>query len=116
MYAIRSYYEQHLQRRFDSAGLTLSVLKGPGLSQRLYGDMTLRHSKDLDLLVPPAQLWQACELLQAEGFTLLDAPPLSEANQRLVQRHYWHLTLRHTRITSYNVCYTKLLRSCGHRI
>ncbi|WP_409421566.1 nucleotidyltransferase family protein [Pseudaeromonas sp. ZJS20] len=87
--------QQHLQRRFDAAGLTLSVLKGPGLSQRLYGDMTLRHSKDLDLLVPPAQLWQACELLQAEGFTLLDAPPLHEANRRLVQRHYWHLTLRH---------------------
>jgi hypothetical protein len=87
--------QQRLQQAFAQAQLALRVLKGPGLSQRLYGDVTIRHSKDLDLLVPVDQLWSACELLQQQGFVLQDAPPLLAANRRLIIRHYWHLTLWH---------------------
>jgi hypothetical protein len=87
--------QQRLEQAFSQAQLGLRVLKGPGLSQRLYGDTTIRHSKDLDLLVPVNQLWQACELLQQQGFVLQDAPTLQTENRRLIARHYWHLTLLH---------------------
>lgn len=88
--------QQRLEQAFSQAQLALRVLKGPGLSQRLYGDTTVRHSKDLDLLVPVDQLWQACELLQQQGFVLQDAPSLQAENRRLIARHYWHLTLLHS--------------------
>lgn len=87
--------QQRLEQTFAQAKLALRVLKGPGLSQRLYGDATVRHSKDLDLLVPVDQLWQACGVLQQQGFVLQDTPPLQTENRRLIARHYWHLTLLH---------------------
>jgi hypothetical protein len=40
-------------RAFAAAGLPILALKGPALSQQLFGDPLRRASRDLDFLVPP---------------------------------------------------------------
>lgn len=55
-------------RAFDTAGLRVIALKGPSLAGRLYGNASLRTSRDLDLLVPAAELQRARMLLADEGF------------------------------------------------
>jgi Uncharacterised nucleotidyltransferase len=43
-------------------------LKGPGLSERLYGDIGVRQVSDLDLLIEPAYLARTDALLEEMGF------------------------------------------------
>ncbi len=56
-----------LSRWFEQADIPLCVLKGPLLAQRLFGDIALRTSSDLDLLIDPASLTQADALLLSHG-------------------------------------------------
>ncbi len=52
------------------------VLKGPALSQQLYGDPAMRFSIDLDLLVDWDDFQQTQSLLRNEGYELVGpAPP-----------------------------------------
>ncbi|MFV1966089.1 MAG: nucleotidyltransferase family protein [Pirellulaceae bacterium] len=44
------------------------AFKGPGLSQRLYGDVTRRMFLDLDLLVRPADAEKLCAILYEMGY------------------------------------------------
>lgn len=44
------------------------VLKGPVLAADLYGDVSLRTSRDLDILIPIQDLDQAEELLKEQGY------------------------------------------------
>jgi Uncharacterised nucleotidyltransferase len=57
-----------LVARLDEAGIRAVPLKGPFLAEALYGDPGLRFSGDLDLLVDPAQLDEAVDLLMANGY------------------------------------------------
>jgi hypothetical protein len=57
-----------LLRVFAKASIPVAALKGPCFAQRIYGDTSLRSSRDLDLLVPRPQFAAAQALLQAEGF------------------------------------------------
>ena len=50
------------------AAVPVLVLKGPPLSQLFFGDLALRTSKDLDLLVPLEHFDQAASLIQAQGY------------------------------------------------
>jgi hypothetical protein len=59
-----------LLRLFDSAGVPVITLKGPVLSQQLYGDPGVRASVDLDLLVPPDSVERAVRVLEAQGYAL----------------------------------------------
>src|ERR1035437_6436605 len=43
-------------KSFHRAGIPVMTLKGPLLSLELYGDVGLRQSHDLDLMVKPADL------------------------------------------------------------
>lgn len=52
----------------DGAGIRHLILKGPPLSQRLYGDIAARHSKDLDILVEPQALAASHEVLTRLGY------------------------------------------------
>lgn len=45
-------------------------LKGPMLSQKIYGDPGLRHSKDLDLVIHSADVSVALTFLQSQGWEL----------------------------------------------
>jgi hypothetical protein len=49
--------------------LRILPLKGPGLARSLYGDVALRSSVDLDVLVPPDHVPQAMRLLERRGYT-----------------------------------------------
>lgn len=53
----------------ERAGIPCLEFKGgPLLSRKLYGDLAVRHCKDVDLMVPPNRLWDADAALRAEGW------------------------------------------------
>ncbi len=51
-----------------AAGLRAVTLKGPALGAALYGDLTLRTCRDLDLLVPEADLEPATLVIASSGY------------------------------------------------
>jgi hypothetical protein len=53
---------------FEARGLQLLCFKGPILAVSLYGDLSLRHFCDLDLLVPEVNISDAVELLLSAGY------------------------------------------------
>ena len=64
------------------------VLKGPMLSQKLYGDPGLRHSKDIDLEVSAENMQQACRCLQNIGYRMdKDYEMLTPRQWKALQRH-----------------------------
>jgi len=57
-----------LAAALEKAGIRAWTLKGPALSERLYGDGGIRQVADLDLLVEPASLARADALLARLGY------------------------------------------------
>jgi hypothetical protein len=51
------------------------MLKGPVLAKALYGDISLRTSKDLDILIPVEDVDKAEEILLAAGYVSTDNRP-----------------------------------------
>ena len=70
---------------FETADIPFIVLKGLPLSQRLYGDPTLRDSKDIDLLVQPCHRRAACDALTREGYSRV-GPHLTPAQHWFLDR------------------------------
>ena len=60
--------ERRISAALSGAGLRHWPLKGPGLSERLYGDIGVRQVADVDLLVEPASLARADALLAGLGY------------------------------------------------
>lgn len=54
---------------FNEDNIECVPLKGPVLSEQLYGDISLRIFSDLDILVPEKKAFQAFNLLISKGFT-----------------------------------------------
>jgi hypothetical protein len=74
-----------LQTVFDAAGISVVFFKGTTLAQLAYGSLSLKHGKDIDLLVLPDHAETAMRLLEREGYALWEpASYLSEAQRRLV--------------------------------
>jgi hypothetical protein len=59
-----------LLKVFNNAGIPVMILKGPVLSDQLYGDVGLRQSKDIDLAVELADLSRAQTCLSSLGWNL----------------------------------------------
>lgn len=57
-----------LLRRFETGGVRVLPIKGPVLTIQAYEALKLRHAGDLDLLVDPASVWEADEILIAAGY------------------------------------------------
>ncbi|MBB6671456.1 nucleotidyltransferase domain-containing protein [Cohnella nanjingensis] len=57
-----------VSRSLTKRGVRSLALKGPALARQLYGDISLRTSKDLDILIPVDDLRQAERLLQELGY------------------------------------------------
>ncbi len=72
-----------LQRLFAAAGIPLLFLKGVTLAVLAYGNIGLRHGKDIDLLVAPENATAAVTLIGRAGYRRHDPPP--ELNEALVQ-------------------------------
>ena len=58
-----------LLRVLSDAGISVIPLKGVALAESLYGDPAARVCSDLDLLVPPAHLHRAIEVILSAGYT-----------------------------------------------
>ena len=57
-----------LSRLLTANGVPAQFLKGPALAVLAYGDMTVRHSKDMDVLVPPGAVERAADTLRKAGY------------------------------------------------
>ncbi len=79
----------------DAAGIPAVPYKGPALAADVYADLGLREFGDLDLLVSPAHVQEAVEVLNACGYhSEYRLHPASEAAQ-LHSRAQYHLALEH---------------------
>lgn len=65
------------------AGVAAAVVKGPPLGALLYGQAGLRQSRDLDLLVAPADAARALDLLEGDGYARQHSPPPQASGSRL---------------------------------
>lgn len=75
------------------SGVSVLVLKGPVLAEYLYGDVALRTSKDLDLLVSPGQAEAAVRVLESLGYER-DGP--ADATLEQLKRRDHHIAYTHT--------------------
>jgi hypothetical protein len=57
-----------LAESFEEHAIDFVPLKGPALSQQLYGDLSLRRSGDLDWLIRPSDVLRVREILTAKGY------------------------------------------------
>jgi hypothetical protein len=57
-----------LRRRFDAEGLPALFIKGAAVAELAYGSQVLKHSRDVDVLVAPADAERAFEMLKRQGY------------------------------------------------
>lgn len=69
----------HLQRN----GIRAVAFKGPALAIALYGQLGLRHCRDLDILIQAEQVWDAVRILEGEGYLLAIEFPLTPQREWL---------------------------------
>ena len=79
-------------RALQAAGIPVIPLKGVCLAEAVYGNLALRQIGDVDLLVPPANLATALEVLRTLGYAA--AQPFDIEGQRQVCHHMPPLSRR----------------------
>jgi hypothetical protein len=85
-----------LQRRFDAVGIAVLFSKGAVLAQLAWHSLTVKESKDIDLLVSPAKAEAACRFLEAEGYRLQSPAKTLDTDQfRAMLRYGNGLSLVH---------------------
>jgi len=86
-----------LCRGLGRQGVRSLALKGPALARLLYGDVSLRTSKDLDILVPSRDVERAESLLQDLGYAI-DKPIPRGTGDWKWKMHHVSFTHPQTRI------------------
>ena len=81
---------------YQQAGIATLVLKGAALAYLSYPQPGLRPMRDMDLLVPKSEMYQAQQILAEMGF---DAPPTYPAG---LKSHH-HLSAANKTIEGFNV-------------
>ena len=73
-----------------AAGIRFIPLKGPLLSFRLYGDVTYRYFRDLDILIDASDIDGVRDILEADGYRAIERPWPEGigARQRLLKYHH----------------------------
>ncbi|GAC1417720.1 MAG: hypothetical protein NVSMB62_08720 [Acidobacteriaceae bacterium] len=67
--ALRSLAEMgRLLQELEAAGISVKVLKGIPLAQSVFGDLSLRATGDLDLLIPEDSILKSDQILRAAGY------------------------------------------------
>lgn len=85
-----------LVRLISSAGFPVLVVKGVALGAQAYGSISLKHSKDIDLLILPEHIAGVIALLEADQYRLTaPAPQLSAAQTALLPRYGKDASLVH---------------------
>ncbi|MFI5230601.1 MAG: nucleotidyltransferase family protein, partial [Gemmatimonadales bacterium] len=77
-----------LLRALDEDGVRALPFKGPALSLAAYGELGVRASVDLDVVVRPDDINRARECLVQLGYT--PASAMSPAQERTLQRSFGH--------------------------
>jgi len=81
---------------FSAHGIEVIPLKGLLLSQQLYSDPCIRHSKDLDLMVRPEHVDLAGRLLKEHGYTnIFPGFELGERHKRYLSTAIHHFEYLH---------------------
>jgi hypothetical protein len=77
-----------LQTLLEAAAIPSVALKGVALAQLAYGSLKVKHTHDIDLLIPPDRALAAMALLERDGYALsFPASHLGEAQRRAVVRY-----------------------------
>lgn len=83
---------EQISKLFAENEIKTLFLKGPALARHLYGDISLRTSKDLDVLVQETDLDKVDALLLASGYVKGGAPFLLNGTKRKTHHvEYVHL-------------------------
>jgi len=83
-----------LQALFEAEQVPALCIKGAALAQLAYGGQALKHCRDIDLLVSPADAERSFAILQREGYApIIPKGPLSEAQRRIVFRAHKDMEL-----------------------
>ncbi|MBT4640767.1 MAG: nucleotidyltransferase family protein [Deltaproteobacteria bacterium] len=82
---------------FNKIGIPSLLLKGVALAQQLYGDISLRPSRDIDLLIQPSQLQKANQVLKQLGYQhqYFDIEPFSPQQMRMLLKRNHHHNYKH---------------------
>ncbi len=75
---------------FDEHRIDAMVLKGPTLSQKIYNNVSMRSSKDLDILVREEQLLEAVDVLESIGFCCSAALKTSKRRKCIFNKQIAH--------------------------
>jgi len=86
---------------FNGDGITGMPIKGPLLSLELYGDIGLRQSRDLDIMVVPQDVARARACLEKMGW-------FPDASSFPMSPRQWEALLRH----EHHVGYVRAQRTC----
>ncbi|PEZ83320.1 nucleotidyltransferase family protein [Bacillus sp. AFS017274] len=65
---------EQISKLFNESDIRLLFLKGPVIAHDLYGDISLRTSKDLDIIIPMTDLEKAEEILITNGYEKENQP------------------------------------------
>ncbi|EEL48443.1 MULTISPECIES: nucleotidyltransferase domain-containing protein [Bacillus cereus group] len=82
---------ERVSKLFTKSNIRLLFLKGPVIAREIYGDISLRTSKDLDVLIEEINLKKAEEILFGLGYKREDVPTI--LNEKKWRHHhvlYYH--------------------------
>ena len=86
-------------RALEGHGIRCIVLKGAPLAWRLYGDIAIRPSRDIDILVPFEQLEKAMDILESEGYHEINVLTTRqfEIYFKNIKKNHHHLDYQHSK-------------------
>ena len=94
---------------FHDARVPVSILKGAPLSSIIHGDLTRRDPGDIDMIIPPERLLDACNTLSALGFSTEYAKLFeSEIKRKNLVRYMKDLGFAHRDRAAYVECHWRL--------
>lgn len=83
-------------RTLGDAGIVAVSIKGPPLARLAFGDASVRHCRDLDVLIAPDDVERALGVLRDAGFDLVQPADVADGDSlRLWIRMTKDLSLRH---------------------
>jgi hypothetical protein len=86
-----------ISNRLNDEGISSLLLKGPFLSQQIYGDTALRPSRDVDILVLPENIKRVNVILLNEGYRMVYPDfTLSKKQEKFYQKHKNQFAYRNT--------------------
>lgn len=76
-----------LTAAFTAADVPCLAIKGAVLAQHLHGDVAARDSKDIDLLIDPASIDRAVQILRSTGYVETGIDSASAGDNRFANKH-----------------------------